>query len=74
MPMNEEVLGTNSDNTKNSEYCIYCYKDGAFDSPNTTMEEMIEICVPFMKQDGMEESEARRILNEQLPRLKRWSK
>lgn len=74
MPMNEEVLGTNSDGTKNTEYCIYCYKEGAFTSPNTTLEQMIEECVPFMKENGMEEAEARRLLNDQLPKLKRWSK
>ncbi|ERI93267.1 hypothetical protein HMPREF1982_01691 [Clostridiales bacterium oral taxon 876 str. F0540] len=74
MPMNEEVLGTNSDGTKNTEYCIYCYKEGSFTSPNTTLEQMIEECVPFMKENGMEEAEARRILNDQLPKLKRWSK
>ena len=29
MPLSEEVLGTNADGSKNEEYCIYCYKDGA---------------------------------------------
>ena len=30
MPLTDEVLGTNADGSKNEEYCIYCYKDGAF--------------------------------------------
>lgn len=30
MPLTEEILGTNADQSKNNEYCIYCYKDGAF--------------------------------------------
>ena len=30
MPLNEHVLGTNSDGSKNEDYCMYCYKDGKF--------------------------------------------
>ena len=30
MPLTPEILGTNADGSKNEEYCIYCYKDGAF--------------------------------------------
>jgi hypothetical protein len=74
MPMNEEVLGINNDGTKNNEYCIYCYKNGVFTQPDITVEDMIEVCVPFMKEDGMEEAMARKILNDQLPNLKRWKR
>ena len=29
MPMSDDSLyGTNADGSKNSDYCIYCYKDG----------------------------------------------
>ena len=75
MPMNsKEVFGTNSDVTPNTEYCAYCYQKGSFTSPNVTMEEEIEICVPFMKADGMLEDEARGLLKETFPNLKRWKK
>ena len=40
MPLTEEILGTNADGSKNEEYCIYCYKDGAF-TGDFTMEEMV---------------------------------
>ena len=30
MPLTPEILGTNADGSKNEEYCINCYKDGAF--------------------------------------------
>ena len=53
---------------------LYCYEDGNFRKPSETMEEMIETCVPFMKENGMEEKEAREILNNCLPHLKRWKK
>lgn len=75
MPMeSEELLATNKDGSCNEDYCIYCYKDGEFTTPDVTMEEEIEICVPFMKQQGIAEDEARKILNDVFPHLKRWKK
>ena len=75
MPMDsEEIMGTNTDGSCNNEYCTYCYRNGQFTSPNVTMEEEIEICVPFMKQAGVEEKEARKMLAEAFPKLKRWRK
>ena len=48
MPMNDDALfGTNSDGSKNSEYCIYCYHDGHF-MQDCTMDEMIEHCAQFI--------------------------
>jgi len=72
-----EVLGSNSDNSKNEEYCIYCYKDGTFAS-NCTMDEMIEVSVKHMKESGMlkeqnkTEEEAREFMYSFFPKLKRW--
>lgn len=41
MPMKDEsIYGTNADGSKNSDYCIYCYKDGKF-LQDCTMDEMI---------------------------------
>ena len=72
MPMDRaELYGDNADGTKNKEYCMYCYKQGAF-TKEETMEEMIETCIPFMLQQGMKEQEARNIMNNLLPTLKRW--
>jgi hypothetical protein len=34
---------------------------------------MIEVCVPFMIKEGMPESQARKLLSDQLPNLKRWA-
>jgi len=74
MPLTEEAYGTEKDGSKNVEYCHYCYEGGEFKQPNITMEEMIDICVPFMTQKGMSEAEARTLLNQHLPYLKRWKK
>ncbi|CAB1245544.1 zinc ribbon domain-containing protein [Clostridium sp. MT-14] len=74
MPLSEELYGTDADSSKNHEYCVYCYENGAFKQPDITMEEMIETCVPFMKKKGMEEGEARALMQNCLPHLKRWKK
>ncbi|WP_232696022.1 zinc ribbon domain-containing protein [Brevibacillus daliensis] len=72
MPLGEAVLGTEKDQSKSKDYCIYCYKDGAFTYPDCTMEQMIEICVPHMIQENMDDEQARAMLLRVLPNLKRW--
>lgn len=77
MPMGEtdEFFGTNSDGTKNGEYCKYCYDQGAF-LADCTMEQMIEGCIPHMvdAHNGMTEEQARAMMQEYMPQLKRWKK
>ena len=77
MPMDNsgELFGNEADGRKNEEYCMYCYKDGAFTAPDATMEEMIEICVPHMVSSaGVTEEEARAMMQKYFPELKRWKK
>jgi len=74
MEMNGEVnYGKNADDTTSADYCEYCYVNGAFASPDETMEQMIESCVPFLVEDGIEEATAKKMLQELMPNLKRWS-
>lgn len=78
MPLTEEILGTNADGSKNEDYCIYCYKDGAF-TGNFTMEEMAEYCSMFVdeynKNTGKQLTacEYKQVLLEYYPALKRWN-
>ncbi len=74
MPMTApELFGTESDGTPSEDYCVHCYQKGAFRIPSETLDHMIESCVPFLVRDeGMTEESARRLLQEQLPPLKRW--
>ncbi|MEI5906323.1 zinc ribbon domain-containing protein [Bacillus spongiae] len=73
MPMeNEKLFGTNQDGSKNEEYCVYCYKNGVF-TANVTMNEMVNICVPHLVEEGMKEAEARKMMEGVLPTLKRWA-
>ncbi|HEY9062216.1 MAG TPA: zinc ribbon domain-containing protein [Pseudobacteroides sp.] len=75
MPMGttDEMYGTNTDGSKSEDYCKYCFEYGAFTS-NATMDEMIEICIPHMASvnSGMSEDEARKMMREYFPTLKRW--
>ena len=72
MPMNDEsVFGTNKDGSKNSDYCIYCYKDGEF-LQHATMEEYIEMCSKFGEQAGMTNEQMREYCTQVFPTLKRW--
>ncbi|MFO6495803.1 MULTISPECIES: zinc ribbon domain-containing protein [Bacillus] len=72
MPMDHEELGTEKGGGKNRDYCKYCYGEGQFKQPDATLQDMIEICVPYLKEEGKTEVEARKLLESTLPHLKRW--
>lgn len=78
MPLTDELLGTNADGSKNEDYCIYCYKDGAF-TGDFTMEEMAEYCSMFVenynKNTGLDltSCEYKQELLKFFPTLKRWN-
>ena len=42
-------FGTEADGTASADYCVYCYKDGAF-TQDCTMEEMIQHCAQFYEE------------------------
>lgn len=72
MPMNDEnVYGTNKDGSKNSDYCIYCYKDGEF-IDKVSMEKYIEMMIPFAAQANMTAEQMRTHCKTIFPTLKRW--
>ncbi len=80
MPMgNEDLYGTNADGSKNSEYCIYCYKKGIF-LQNLTMDEMIEHCAQFVNEvnkglpNPITKEEYIGQMKMYFPHLKRWRK
>ncbi|MFA6808522.1 MAG: zinc ribbon domain-containing protein [Eubacteriales bacterium] len=68
----EDLYGTEKDGQKNKDYCINCYENGEFSHPEITMEEMIDVCVPYLSQSGMDKQKARAILSKIFPQLKRW--
>lgn len=80
MPLTESGhFGTNSDNSRNNDYCVYCFKDGTF-TKDCTMDEMIESCLQFLDEFNKDadkvytREEARVGMKEYFPKLKRWAK
>lgn len=73
MPMTDELCGTEKNGSKNEEYCKYCYENGEF-TADLRMDQMVEVCVPHMLRNNpdMTEKQARNMMNEFLPKLKRW--
>ena len=72
MPMSKdpEHGGTNSDGSKNSMYCSYCYQDGAFLFKGTA-KEMQQFCKNKMMEMGTSRLLAW-LFTRNIPRLERW--
>lgn len=75
MTLSDDYYGTNSDGSKNNEYCKYCFDNGKFVN-NQTLEEKIESNIRFWvdEENGITEEIARQKLSELFPTLKRWKK
>lgn len=71
MPLKKGELGTNADGTPNEEYCPHCYQKGEY-VHNVSMEEMINLTLPYMVKAGLPEQAAKSMLEKGLPMLKRW--
>ncbi len=76
MPMdNSDLFGMNTDGTRSTEYCTYCFQNGKFTAPGITMQQMINKCVEIMVQKNiMAEVDARKLMVGTTPNLKRWKK
>jgi len=74
MPLEKpEDFGTSRSGYRVNDYCHFCYRDGAFTNPGLTMDQMIDLCVVIMRRQAlMPEAEARVLLAEVMPRMKRW--
>jgi len=80
MPLNDPSgKGTNADQTVNTDYCGFCYKDGHFTN-DFTMDEMIQHCADMLAEynaeakDKLTRDEAVARMNAFFPTLKRWKK
>ncbi len=79
MPLNNEILGTEADGSKNTDYCIYCYKDGNF-TGDMSMEQMADFCAQYVEEfnkntgKNLTREEYHQMLLQYFPTLKRWKK
>jgi hypothetical protein len=81
MPLRSDGdFGTNSDQSRNEEFCTYCYQNGAFTDKDITMDEMIMHCVEYLdefnKDSGQSFTKEDAIAQMKMyfPTLKRWAK
>lgn len=79
MPLHDKaLLATEKDQSLNEDYCIYCYKDGAF-TQDISMDEMIDHCVQYLEEFNRDseqkftKEEAIAQMRQFFPSLKRWA-
>ncbi len=80
MPMTSaEHFGTNADESRNCDYCAFCYAGGEF-TQDCTMDGMIEHCVQFLEEFNKDSDQqftreqAIAQMQQYFPKLKRWAK
>lgn len=72
MPMGDEIIGRDKDGSLNENYCKWCYADGTYTYSN--MDDLIDICIPHMTEQGFSEEQARAYMQEMLPKLDYWKR
>jgi hypothetical protein len=72
MPIDSiDLAGTETDGSPNWEYCVYCYKNGAFTKPDMTLQGMAEFIQAEMKRQNIQQ-EITQMSLDSLAHLKRW--
>lgn len=66
--------GTEKDGSKSKMYCELCYKNGAFITPDMTLEQMKKVLDDTIGKQGLRGKFIAWIGKMQLPSLKRWKK
>jgi hypothetical protein len=73
MPLKDAVKGANADGTKSDKYCMHCYTDGTFTTPDATVEQMREYSIKGMTDSGWPKFLAT-FLTKNTHKLPRWQK
>ena len=72
MPLEDELIGRDADGVLNEAYCKWCYADGTY--TYSDMDELINVCIPHMAQQGFTEEQAREHMKAILPTLDYWKR
>ncbi len=72
MPLDDGIIGRNSDGSLNEDYCQWCYAQGEYTYGN--MDDLIEVCVHNMVNENFTEDQARAYLKGTLPKLDYWKR
>lgn len=72
----KELFGTEHNGSLNEDYCIHCYKSGAFTNPNATLESFVEFAAPewgkWTSRPELSLEQAKIEIRARLAPLKRW--
>ena len=73
MPMKQDPAGggSNTDGSKSTEYCSFCFADGAFLAPDITAAAMQQVGIKAMKEKGVPRPIGW-LLTRNVPKLSRW--
>ena len=75
MPLASGTNGTEKNGAASSEFCKFCYINGAFSEPNLSMSDMVGIATSnLVSKRNMLEYQARQRAQTTIPKLKRWKK
>ena len=72
MPLGMAKLGTNADGTEHEEYCEHCYQNGKYVHDGISIDDMLNLTLPYLVKSGIPEAAATSMLKNGLPMLKRW--
>ena len=72
MPLEDSVLGRDKDGALNEDYCKWCYADGTY--TYSSMDELIDVSVGHLIQEGFSEQQARTYMCQLLPTLDYWKR
>lgn len=72
MPLDDAIIGRDADGALNEDYCKWCYADGIY--TYSSMDDLIDVSVANMKQEGFSEQKARAYMRQLLPTLDYWKR
>ncbi|MBQ3901291.1 MAG: helix-turn-helix domain-containing protein [Clostridia bacterium] len=72
MPLEDGIIGRNSDGSLNEDYCQWCYADGTY--TYSDMDDLIDVCVRHMVGENFTEEQAREYMKQMLPTLDYWKR
>ena len=70
MPLDDAIISRDRDGSLNEDYCKWCYADGTY--TYSSMDDLIDVCVTHMANDGFSEDQARAYMKQRLPELNYW--
>ena len=72
MPLEDEIVGRDSDGFLNQDYCKWCYADG--ECAYSDLDTLISFCAEHMANESQSPEQIRQYLEGYLPTLKHWKK